>query len=311
MAVRKPLYVASNNLREMTTAMVTEICQAAVYQYSLNPGVTLTVNAGNGTIGSINDTRKQAGAQSTSTTAFPSEGTTAEPGTVTVAYNNVVSTDASLTPTADTGKTWPVYYNSSGQIQAMNLTDVKDTFLHPAIDLLTSGSTGTDQAGTYTVSTGTSLSGCTNVSTTAIFTDTRADTGAYAAGSIPETQDQPTTITNYYLHRIDGSNTSYTEPYYLNGSNNIVEYTAATFNGLLQEWMRKTAADSSDGYAISYTLGTTATGNTRGSGMADTILDGSGNYQTRFVNTDDYRAQEFPNGSVTTAATYYLRIAKS
>ena len=215
MAVRKPLYVASNNLREMTTAMVTEICQAAVYQYSLNPGVTLTVNAGNGTIGSINDTRKQAGAQSTSTTAFPSEGTTAEPGTVTVAYNNVVSTDASLTPTADTGKTWPVYYNSSGQIQAMNLTDVKDTFLHPAIDLLTSGSTGTDQAGTYTVSTGTSLSGCTNVSTTAIFTDTRADTGAYSAGSIPETQDQPTTITNYYLHRIDGSNTSYTEPYYL------------------------------------------------------------------------------------------------
>ena len=311
MAVRKPLYVASNNLREMTTAMVTEICQAAVYQYSLNPGVTLTVNAGNGTIGSINDTRKQAGAQSTSTTAFPSEGTTAEPGTVTVAYNNVVSTDASLTPTADTGKTWPVYYNSSGQIQAMNLTDVKDTFLHPAIDLLTSGSTGTDQAGTYTVSTGTSLSGCTNVSTTAIYTDTRADTGAYSAGSIPETQDQPTTITNYYLHRIDGSNTSYTEPYYLNGSNNIVEYTAATFNGLLQEWMRKTAADSSDGYAISYTLGTTATGNTRGSGMADTILDGSGNYQTRQVNKDDYRAQEFPNGSSTTAATYYLRIIKS
>ena len=311
MAVRKPLYVASNNLREMTTAMVTEICQAAVYQYSLNPGVTLTVNAGNGTIGSINDTRKQAGAQSTSTTAFPSEGTTAEPGTVTVAYNNVVSTDASLTPTADTGKTWPVYYNSSGQIQAMNLADVKDTFLHPAIDLLTSGSTGTDQAGTYTVSTGTSLSGCTNVSTTAIFTDTRADTGAYSAGSIPETQDQPTTITNYYLHRIDGSNTSYTEPYYLNGSNNIVEYTAATFNGLLQEWMRKTAADSSDGYAISYTLGTTATGNTRGSGMADTILNGSGNYQTRQVNNDDYRAQEFPNGSSTTAATYYLRIIKS
>ena len=311
MAVRKPLYVASNNLREMTTAMVTEICQAAVYQYSLNPGVTLTVNSGNGTIGSINDTRKQAGAQSTSTTAFPGEGTTAEPGTVTVAYNNVVSADASLTPTADTGKTWPVYYNSSGQIQAMNLADVKDTFLHPAIDLLASGSTGTDQAGTYTVSTGTSLSGCTNVSTTAIFTDTRADTGAYAAGSIPETQDQPTTITNYYLHRIDGSNTSYTEPYYLDGSSNIQEFTTANWNSLIQGWMRKTAADSADGYALSYTLGTTATGNTRGSGMADTILDGSGNYQTRFVNADDYRAQEFPNGSATTAATYYLRIIKS
>ena len=68
---------------------------------------------------------------------------------------------------------------------------------------------------------------------------------------------------------------------------------------------------SSDGYSLSYNIGTSGSGNTRGSGMVDTILDGSGNYQTRFVNADDYRAQEFPNGSVTTAATYYLRIHKS
>ena len=40
--------------------------------------------------------------------------------------------------------------------------------------------------------------------------------------------------------------------------------------------------------------------------MADTILNGSGNYQTRQVNNDDYRAQEFPNGSATTAATILL-----
>jgi len=45
--------------------------------------------------------------------------------------------------------------------------------------------------------------------------------------------------------------------------------------------------------------------------MGDTILNGSGNYQTREVNTDDYRAQEFPDGSAVTAATYYLRIHKS
>jgi len=45
--------------------------------------------------------------------------------------------------------------------------------------------------------------------------------------------------------------------------------------------------------------------------MGDTRLNGSGNYQTRFVNTDDYRAQEFPNGTATTINTYYLRINKS
>ena len=45
--------------------------------------------------------------------------------------------------------------------------------------------------------------------------------------------------------------------------------------------------------------------------MADTRLNGSGNYQTRFVNTNDYRAQEFPNGTPVTVNTYYLRINKS
>ena len=62
---------------------------------------------------------------------------------------------------------------------------------------------------------------------------------------------------------------------------------------------------------LSYNLGASGSGNERGSGMGDTILNGSGNYQTREVNTDDYRAQEFPNGSAVTAATYYLRIHKS
>ena len=42
-------------------------------------------------------------------------------------------------------------------------------------------------------------------------------------------------------------------------------------------------AVSSDGYSLSYNIGILLNGNTRGSGMADTILDGSGNYQTRQV----------------------------
>ena len=311
MAVVKPLYVDGGNLREMDSTKVDEIVDQCVYQYSLDPSVVLSVVGSGGTLDAITDTRKQAGAQSTSASSFPSEGTTQEPQTVTVTYDKVSETRTAGSPTADTGKTWPVYYNSSGQIQAMSLTDVKDTFLHPAINLLASGSTGTQQGGTYHVSTSTSVSGSTLVSSTAIFTDTRADTSAYSAGSIPETQDQPTTITNYYLHKITGSEISYTEPYFLDGSNNIKEFTTAAFNSLLQEWMQFTAVSSGDGFSLSYNIGSSGSGNTRGSGMADTILNGSGNYQTRQVNNDDYRAQEFPNGSVTTAATYFLRIHKS
>ena len=313
MAVRKPLYVVSGNLREMDTTMVDEIVARSVYQYSLNPSVALSVVSSGGNLGTITDTRLQAGAASTSTTAFPSEATTAEPSTVTVNYSKIDSSNASVTPTTDTGKTWPVYYNASGHIQAMSLQDVKDTFLHPAIDLLTAATTTTQQAGTYFISTTSSVAGATEVSgsATPIFLDTRADTTLYTAGGIGETLDQPTTITSYYLQRVNGSDTSYTVPFYINASNHLQEFDSATFESLLQGWIRYTAASSTDGYSISYNLGTSGSGNTRGSGMGDTRLNGSGNYQTLFVNTDDYRAQEFPNGTATTINTYYLRINKS
>ena len=193
----------------------------------------------------------------------------------------------------------------------MSLQDVKDTFLHPAIDLLTASTTTTQQAGTYTISTSISLAGATNVSATPIYQDTRADTSLYTAGGIGETLDQPTTITSYYLHRIDGSDTSYTVPFYINASNHLQEFDVATFESLIQGWIRYTAASSTDGYSISYSIGTSGSGNTRGTAIVDTKLNGSGNYQTRFVNDDDYRAQEFPNGTPTTISTYNLYINKS
>ena len=311
MAVRQPLYYNSGNLQEMTTTMVGEIVDQIVYQYSLNPSVSLSVVSSGGSLGTLNDTRLQAGAQSTSVSSFPGEGTTAEPSTVTVNYSKIAQTTASITPTTDTGKTWPVYYTSSGAVQAMSLADVKDTFLHPAIDLLVSGSTGTQQGGTYFINTSTSVAGATLVSSTAVFTDTRANTSAYTASGIPETQDQPTTINSYYLHRINGGDNTFVEPVFIDSGDNIKEYLETDFESLMQEWIRYTAVSSSDGYSISYNVGSSGSGNTRGSGMADTRLNGSGNYQTRFVNTDDYRAQEFPNGTSTTINTYYLRINKS
>ena len=306
MAVRQPLYYnSSNQIQAMTTAMVDEVVDQIVYQYSQNPSVTLSVVGSSGSLDAMSDTRLQAGATSTSTTAFPNEATTAEPSVVTVSYDKITETRTTVTPTADTGKIWPVYYNSSNQIQAMNLTDVKDTFLHPAIDLLSSGSTGTQQGGTYHITT--SSSGA--VSATAVFANTQADTSLYTAGGIGETLDQPTTLTSYYLHQLAGSDTTYTLPLFVTGSDMLQSFPEATFESLMQEWIRYTAVSSTDGYSISYNIG--GSGNNRGSGMADTRLNGSGNYQTRFVNTDDYRAQEFPNGTATTINTYYLKINKS
>ena len=309
MATRNPLIYSSGNLVEMTSAQVDAVVDNIVYQYSQNPSVTLSVVGSGGSLGAISDTRKQAGTVSTSATSFPGSGTTQDPQTVTVNYDKVNQTVASVTPTADTGTTWPVYYTSGGEVHAMPLADIKDTFLHPAIDLLTASTTTTQQGGTYFISSSASVSGATEVSgsNTPIFVDTRANTGAYAAGSIGDhSLDNPTTITSYYLQRVNGATSSYESLMNIDGSNHL-QQSGSAFDTLCQEWIRATASASTDGYTIRYNFN--GSGTTRGSGMANTILDGS-NYQTRQVG-DDYRAQEFPAGSVTTAATHVLKIVKA
>jgi hypothetical protein len=312
MAVRTPLYYVGGNLRQMSSVMLNSIGALAIYRYSLNPSVILTVVGSGGNLTAITDTRKTAGASITRVDRFATEAETAEPGTVTVSYQRVTKTNAEVIVTADTGKTFPIYYNAGGNIQAMTATDFRDTFISPSIDKLILSTTTTDQAGTYFISTATSVTGSTRVSATPIFIDTRANTALYTAAGIPETLDQPTTINSYYLYRVNGSPVVLTElPLFIDVNNNLKEYSQAEFETLLGEYIRNEAASSSSGYQITYTIGSSGTGNIRGTGMANTILNGAGNYQTRFVNTNDYRAQEFPNGTAVTANTYYLRINKT
>ena len=310
MAVRTPLYNNSGNLQQMTTAMVTEIVQQTVYQYSTDPSVVLSVVSSGGSLTGLSDTRLQAGSYSTSTTGTPNEATTAEPSIVTVSYDKISSTSSGGSATTDSGKTFPVYLDGLNNIQAMTHQDMLDTFIHPAIDLLTSGSTGTDQAGTYHITTSASTSGSTEVSgsSTPVFVDTRANTSAYTSGSIPETLDQPTTINSYYLQRINGTDNSYTLPIIIDTNNHLQVAPEATFETLLKNMVKYSAVNDT-GFTISYNIN--GSGSNRGTGMADTRLTGSGNYQTRFVNANDYRAQEFPNGSPSTINTYFLKINKS
>jgi hypothetical protein len=311
MAVRTPLYFVSGNLREMDAGMITDLQNLAIYQYSLNPSQQLSVTGSGGNLTSINDTRLQAGASLTSATAFPSEATTAEPSTVTVAYQRILQTAATVTPTVDTGKLFPLYYNSGGNLQHMNTTDFIDTFIAPAITILTSGSTTTSQGGTYFLSTSESVAGASLVSSTPIFTDTRADTSLYTAATIPEDLDQPTTITNYYLHILIGAEVTLSQvPLYADSNNNVKEFSQAEIATLLSEYIRKEAASSVLGNQIQYNFD--GSGTARGSSVVNTILTGGlGNYQTFFAGVDDYRAQEFPNGSPTTANTYVFNINKA
>ena len=306
MASRTPVYWDGTDIREMSAAMITAVQRRCVYLYGTNPSVTLSVVSSGGNISpNMNDTRKSAGAYSTLTTRYPTEAETAEPGTVTVTYDRVSQTLPTIGVPADTSNVRFPIYQSSGDLYAMSLTDMYDTFISPALNLLVSSS---DRDGTYRIHTATSLTNHTLMSSTPVFTDTRANVAAYTADSIPETLDQPTTISNFYLFRTNAGTTygtpSVTEPLYIRSADNDLQsYTDASFDAILLELMRYYANQS-----IRYSIN--GTGSNKGSAMTNTILNGSGNYQTRFVNADDYRAQEFPDGTAVVANTWYLRITR-
>jgi hypothetical protein len=312
MTARSPLWYNSGNLQEMTAAEIVQWQVAAIYVYASSPTVVLTINTGSaGNLAAINDTRLQAGAMSSNANAFVAESGTAEPSIVNVAYDRIhrARTTSGVGQVADTAITFPVWYNS-GTIQAMTLTDFKDTFVSPAITLLVAASESNNTGGTYTISTATSVSGYTLISGTPVFTDTRANTGAYTAAGMPETLDQPTTITNYYLHRRNGADSTPSRNLLLaeGGSGGLIEGATATMKNLIGNWIRYDAANTS-GQKILYTMATSG-GSTRGSGIVDTRLNGAGNYQTLQSYGTAYRSQEFPNGSAVTVTTYNLRIAK-
>jgi hypothetical protein len=304
MAVRAPLKLdGSNNLIEMDATDIANIQAQCRYLYGLNPTVNLSVVASGGNLGTINDTRLQAGAFSSSVSSFPSEAVTAEPSVVTVGYSRINTASTSTFENPDLSNLNNPLYQSGGDLYAMSNTDMFDTFIFPAI---TSLADGTDRPGTFRIHTATSLAGHTLMSATPVFSDTRADTSLYTAAGIPEALDQPTTITNFYLFRTDaGSPVSYTTPVRYQPIGDIYQFSTASFDAALQQQIRY-AASGVVGYRLTYTIN--GAGNNRGSAMTDTRLNGAGNYQQLFVNSNDYRAQEFPNGTAVTVSTYSLRV---
>ena len=318
MAIRTPLKLDSTNLKEMSSIDTGNIIGRMVYLYMTDPSVALSVVANSGSLDAITDTRMQAGAMSTSAgdsvpgisaADYPSEATTAEPSVKTVTYDKLNQSITSNNAPADTNNIRFPVYNDSGNVKAMTLTDMYDSF----VSLATSGaSTLLPASQPYKIHTSTTPpSGYTLVSEEVVFSDTRANVGAYAAGNIGTSgtvQDLNTTIANYYLHKKTGSLAAYTNlPLYIDANQNLKEYTTAELDVVLKEVIRYASVHLTSNKLRFYIGGT---GTTCGTGMANTKLNGSGNYQTRFVNTNDYRSQEFPNGSVVTEATYYLKARK-
>ena len=125
----------------------------------------------------ITDTRLQSGAAVTSVSANPSASAGAPSATTDVSFDKIdfqYNTTVGQTNDND-NRAFPIFRNSDGDIQAMTLEDLKDTFLHPAINLMVVADASADDpnvAGTYRIHTASSLTDFTEVSgaNTAIFT---------------------------------------------------------------------------------------------------------------------------------------------
>lgn len=315
MTVRTPIFYNGTELAEMSATQITEWKTYIAYLYATDPSVTCSVVSASGTLSpTMADTRLQAGSASTSATAFVAEGSTAEPSTVTVNYDKITGPtyNTSLNANADTNNiAFPAYFDGN-DIKAMSLTDYVDTFIYATLDAMITASESAATNGTYTISTAASVTNYTEASGagTAVFLDTRADTSAYSAAGIPETLDQPTTVTSYYLQRANFGRTFPSVALLLidsSGDLNQVDLTSDTssFNAILKNDIRHYAAEDTGGHKLSYNIN--GSGNARGTAIVDTRLNGSGNYQQLQVG-DDYRSQEFPNGSAATINTYTFKI---
>jgi len=203
----------------------------------------------------------------------------------------------------------------------MSLQDMYDTFAAQVFD---GGWTAADgstvypsllAAEIYTIHTTTSLTDYTAVpgpdgsTIIPVFTDTRADVAAYDGASIPEAQDQPTTIQNYYLLKKDvPALPALPAMVRVNTDGNVVAMTSGAIDTAIGAAIRY-MIQAETGYKIRYEYGVngSGTGTTVGSAMTDSRLDGTGNYQTLFVGADDYRAQEFPDGTQQVINVYTLK----
>ena len=323
MTARTPVLFNGADIQQMSAAQIVEIQRQARYLYSLDPSVKLTYDSAGGNLNTITDTRFQTGVASVTSNSFQDEATTAEPDPILVDHDhvdqNVYSGDSSavfdnIQTTADSNnRKFPCYLDGSNNVVAMGESDFIDTFIKPAIAAYDTFDTTNDSVGgIYHVQSGTSHSGSTRASSSPIFVDTRFDVSGEAAtiASAGGQLDRPTTITSYNIFRKTGAGADYSIPLHvLDGNGDLFTPDSAAFNAILQNMMRYSALHIT-GARINYQLVADSDTSTtfRGTGMVNTILNGSGDYRQQLVNADNYASQEFPNGSAVTANTYFLGI---
>jgi len=304
MAVRTPVYwdatlnSGSGGLREMTTAAITAIKTEAAHQYGLNPSVDLSTSSGT-LLTTQTDNYRVAGADSTNVSTYVTPGGTGTGSANFSLYQNVESVSA---PTFS-DKEAPLYWTGT-QLQQFSVQDFIDTFIDGAIDILVASS----GPGTYYTS---------GLGSTTLFVDRVYDDARVGSSYVSDDTTQTVTYTEinntYYLNQYAaGTSLGFTAPAGWDSTNNRIQPLAdASFQSLLQEFVRYQAVQSSAG--IRYAWSTSApsgyeTVNSRGATI-DTQRSGTTQYN-QFINGNDYRSRNFPTGGLTTTETITFYVIK-
>ena len=340
MTVRAPLYMLApagepfKQIYPFATTGVDAINGLAGFAFAINPNPRIEIGGTNGTLLANQpfvDTWWSAGAGTTDVTNYDTAAETPNVFKVTDNYNNVrVVYDSVSLPTGDTNNTqYPLYlYSPAGPVgddwvdagfRAMSNQDFIDTFVLPVLDSFGGGGQTLQKSGTYYMTTSAAPANATIIGTAAL--NQQANPAAYAAASIPETPTQNNTVTTYRIAKVDYPSTAsdlwegaaapllYDLPLYFDaGTESIRQHTPATWAALLNPFLRFYLGGGSTAHTISYNIDG-ADGVTSGTIYTDTGITTAGStYNTRFVNTNDYRTQEFPTGTATVQSTKAFKI---
>lgn len=310
MAIRTPVYFDGTDIVDMTSTQLENIYNYAKYLYSQNKSVSLSYVASGGNLGTINDTRNISSSTFANAGGYPTSDAISNYNSVvpdiTVGYSCINQNRTAVSLTVDSNNIkFPMYRDASNDLVAMTDSDFIDTFCVPALRTYRTTDTTEDSfGGIFHIQTTTSFAGSTIVNANPVFIDTRwgGSTG------VDRTQDQPITVTSFYLYEKTFNSINQKDfdipALVYDSTGDIYTDDSAGFSTILEQMVRWTASHGVGG-RITYQYGS---GNAqRGTSITDTRLN-SYTTSTQFSSADNYRAQTHPAGSVVTYNTYYLGI---
>jgi len=334
MALRALIEDGSTGIRETRLAEHYNMLGRIAYLYQQNPSVTLSVVGSSGNITpNMTDTRYRSGTAARNTsgswptvTPMPGEGATGEPQLVTgVTYDKISQSISNpgtfANPDYQSIDIKPVYREDDQTLREMSYNDVVNYFISPVVSSMLSTNVNTSRAGgSYYISTSSSIAGSTNLGV--VFADTTANLSGYSASGIGVAgaiQDVFSTTT-YYLQRVDSSivtqGSGYRTPLVIDYSANrknqpagLRHMTYAEFDTLFEPLIRY-AIYGLNNQTLRYNIN--GNGRRQGTSMVNRQMVGvNGQYTQYKASTNDYRAQEFPNGTIVTQSTWNLNLERT